>query len=180
MLQSNNTEFRPPVPDSLLINEGENPDITFKPGKTYRVRILSYSAFTASMIHFGSHKMRVIQIDASYVEEQEVEQLRVAPAERYDVLLTAKPEDAGQNFPYLVSMDYNRDFAESAVWLTNKTGYLVTDPTKYNAGNDVVSAWQPFDDSTLVPYSRQPAFGPVTKTWILNYDNCFDANGIPR
>ncbi|KAH8671175.1 iron transport multicopper oxidase fet3 precursor [Xylariales sp. PMI_506] len=181
MLLPNNTQFLPPFPDSLIVNEGGDRNIQFEVGKTYRVRIISFAAFASFMVHFGSHNMKVIMTDGSFVKTQEVDVLRLAPAQRYDVLITAVDADQGQNFPYLVAMDLNRDFsAAGSIWAANQTGYLVTDSSAPTDGIDVVDVFQPFDEASYYPYDDSTLLGPVTKTWQLDFNFCRDANGYSR
>lgn len=180
MLQPNNTQWRPPIPNGMIVNEGKDRNIQLNIGKTTRVRIISFAALTGFMINFASHPMEVIMTDGSYVQKQEVCQLRIAPAQRFDVLISGVDEDDGKNFPYLVSMDLNRDYTVSATWVFNSTGYLVTDASLPTDASNIVDLWKPYDDSQLQPYDQGSAYGPVTKTWELDFTLCKDTNGIPR
>ncbi|KAI1875618.1 uncharacterized protein JN550_001904 [Neoarthrinium moseri] len=185
LLSPDNAQFRPPIPDTLIVNEGSDFNIQLDVGKTYRVRIISFAALASFMVHFGGHSMEVITIDASYVQKQEVDQLRVTPAQRYDVLITGSESDHGQNFPFLVAMDVNRDFEATGTtppvsWNFNATGYLITDPNLPTDSVDVVQTFQPYDESLFVSYDLQPALGPVTKTWVLDFNFCRDENGYSR
>lgn len=180
MLQPNNTQWRPPIPDAMIVNEGGDRNINLNIGKTTRVRIISFAALTGFMLQFGSRDMKIIMTDGSYVRKKGASQIRIAPAQRYDVLVSCTDEDEGQNIPYLVSMDLNRDYTLSATWDFNNTGYLVTDSSLPSNASESVDVWQPFDDSYLKPYDGVAAYGPVTKTWQLDFTLCKDANGIPR
>jgi iron transport multicopper oxidase len=185
MLQTTNAQFLPPFPNSVIVNEGRNPNIKLDIGKTYRIRIISFAALGSAMVHFGSHTMSVIMIDSSYVQKQEAFILRVAPAQRYDVMISGIDRDQGRNYPYLVALDINRDYADPAPvipisWNYNKTGYLVTDSTLPMDTADVVDVFRPFDEGHFIPLDQQPALGPVTKTWKLDFSFCRDANNYPR
>lgn len=182
MLVANNTQFLPPFPKGILVNEGQGADVTFEVNKTYRFRIICYSAFASAMLHFDSHTMQVIMTDASYVAKTQAYQLRLTPAQRYDVLISGISRDH-RNYPFLVSLDINPDFAvdtaSSLTWPHNYTGYLVMKPNgSYPV--DVVSQWQPVDDSHFQPYDGVAAYGPVTTTISLDFAFCDDVNGIPR
>lgn len=181
MLSPNNTQFQPPIPNGIIVNEGRSGRINFVKGKTYRVRIISFAALGSAMIHFDSHTMRVIMNDASYVQKTDTYQLRVSPAQRYDVLISAIDRDR-RNYPFLVSLDINRDFANDATlrWPYNFTGYLAMDPAGDFTQKDVVTKWRPADDSRFSPLVPEPPIGPVTKTVKLDFTFCIDANGIPR
>ncbi|KAB5554568.1 iron transport multicopper oxidase FET3 [Coniochaeta sp. 2T2.1] len=172
--------FRPPFPDGIIVNEGGDGQISFVKGKTYRIRIISFAAFASAFVHFDSHTMSVIMNDGSYIKNNSAYQLRIAPAQRYDVLVSAIDRDR-RNYPYLVALDINKDFANDASvsWPHNFTGQLVMDKNQ-NFTTDVVNAFRPQDDSNFAPYDGAAAFGPVTKTLTMNFEFCTDQNGIGR
>lgn len=172
--------FIPPFPDTVIVNEGGDGLINFVKGKTYRVRIISFAAFASAFLHFDSHTMTVIMTDGSYIKSNSATQLRITPAQRYDVLISAIDRDH-RNYPYLVALDVNRDFANdpAPVYPYNFTGQLVMDP-RLNFTTDVVGSFRPQDDQNFAPYDDAAAFGPVTKTLTMNFDFCLDSNGIGR
>lgn len=181
MLQPSNIDFLPPFPDGILVNEGGDANIDFSANKTYRVRIINYAAFAAAMIHFNSHTMDIIMNDATNIQKVQASQLRVAAAQRYDVLISGSSEDAG-NYPFLVSLDINQDYASNSAsntWTHNFTGYLVMDADG-TYPEDVVDVWDPIDDLTFEPYDLVAAYGPVTTTIELDFSFCDDVNGYPR
>ncbi len=182
MITTSNVQFLPPFPDGILVNEGKGADISWVAGKTYRIRFISFSAFASTMVHFNSHTMQVIMNDATYITEQSADQLRITPAQRYDVLVTASAEDQG-NYPFLLALDINRDFKvdppAQIQWNLNATGYLVTDPNGAFPV-DVVSVFSPVDDSTFQPLDSGVALGPVTQTIVLDFNFCRDENNLPR
>lgn len=164
---------------NILLNDGQGADYTFKAGKRYRFRIINISALASAMIEFDSHDMNVIMNDAAYVEKESADQLRVAPAQRYDVIVEAKDRDY-HNFPFLVSLDLNRDFtAPGASWALNSTGHLVMDP-KGEKQPMVVDVWQPSDDSHFEPQDGCPLLSGPDKTFVFSFEPCTDANGIER
>ncbi|KAI2624898.1 putative ferroxidase [Hypoxylon sp. NC1633] len=184
MIQPNNTLFAPPIPNSTIVNDGGDGHISVEPGKTYRIRMINWSAMFSTFIQFDLLDMDVISIDASYVQKKTVHQLRISAAQRYDVLITI-PEDADQNYPYLVAMDLNQDFADPdpprpLQFPFNVTGLLVTDSDKDKSGTLTVQKFDPFNDATFEPYDNESAYGPVDRQWILNFDYCHDENGYPR
>ena len=93
-----------PVPDTALINDSQNITTAVEAGKTYFFRIINVGAFAAHYLWFEGHTMRIIEVDGVYVEEAEAQQIYIAAAQRYGVLVTAK-KDASANFPYVASMD---------------------------------------------------------------------------
>ncbi|KAI5923106.1 Cupredoxin [Camillea tinctor] len=191
MLQPNNTDFLIPTPDSVIVNEGRDGIIYVEPGKSYRVRVINFSAFAAAFITFGDLPMNVIMTDGTYVEEEtNIKQLRITPAQRYDVILNIGSNALGSNesstlLPYLVVLDVNPDYTNTSAeldWPYNFTGALTQHHTPLDAKPVPleVDSFDPFDDARFAALDRQAAWGPVTAHWVLNFDFCADANGIPR
>lgn len=181
MLASSNTNSRPPLPDSSIVNEGQPRNIDFVKGKTYRIRVISFSALASHMIHFDSHTMQVIMTDASYIQQSQASQIRIAPAQRYDILLSCTDLDY-RNYPYLVSMDVNRDYTNNSVtnsWSANVTGYLMMNTSEPATAVDVVQKWTPVDDLTFPPYDQQAVFASPTQNIVLNFEFCWFDN-TPR
>ena len=172
----------PPIPDGLLLNDGAGADYVFEPGKSYRLRIISVAAFASFMVHFDSHEMLVIMNDAAYLKRESVSQLRLSPAQRFDVILEAKGGD-DRNYPFLVSLDQNADWTTNNLtalsWPHNATGYLVTD-AEGDRGTDVVGRWIPHDDSHLQPWDDKKILPPSTKTFVFNFEVGNDKYGIHR
>ncbi|KAI1327244.1 multicopper oxidase [Xylariaceae sp. FL0255] len=184
MIVPNNTNFTPPHPDAILVNDGGNGQIAVDAGKTYRFRIMNLSALTAAFVVFASLQMQVIMVDASYVQKAAANQLRVSPSQRCDVLVTIGDSDS-QNYPFLVALDTNEDYTivdadPPLAFHLNYTGQLVVDSSGDLNGTTEVDTWYPIDDTTLLPYDNASAYGPITKQWVMNFDYCFDANGYPR
>lgn len=186
MLQPSNTLFIPPIPDSIIVNEGGSSNIPVEKGKTYRIRIINFSALASAMINFKDHTMKIVMQDGSYITPAYAQQIRVTPAQRYDVLLTPNVNDTG-NYPFLVALDINPDYTRPGVsplpvtWNYNQTGYLLTDPSAPATSTDVISAFNVIDDSKFSNLNhKQAALGPVTQTIQLDFNFCFDNNSIPR
>ncbi|KAK3325199.1 multicopper oxidase like protein [Apodospora peruviana] len=181
MLQPSNTRFAPPFPDSITVNEGQGGNINFTKGKTYRIRLINFSAFASAMVHFDSHDMNIIMNDASYIKKEKAYMLRITAAQRYDFLISCIDRD-NRNFPYLIGLDTNRDFTNASLgvaWNKNYTGYLVMDPTKDLTKVDVVQEWKPIDDSHFTPYDNADAMS-YNHLVELDFAFCTDKNGYPR
>lgn len=185
MLQPSNTQFIPPLPDSLIVNEGGSTIVPFDTGKTYRIRIINFSALAAAMINFKDHTMEIVMQDGSYITPAYADIVRVAVAQRYDILLTSNSNDTG-NYPFLVALDINADYTNPGAtpqpisWNLNQTGYLVTDSSAPTTSTDVINAFNVVDDSNFTNPDGQGPLGPVTQTIKLDFDFCFDNNSIPR
>lgn len=187
MLQTTNTRFLPPFPNALLVNDSSSAQLKFEAGKNYKIRIVSYAAFASVMLQFDSHTMRVIEIDGSYVQKHDAYQIRVAPAQRFTVILNAQTS-IRRNYGFLAALDQNRDFANAAAvppngWPLNITGTILYDAAKGPAPAFVVPKWSPQNDADLVALDNQPLLGQpnvVDKTITLDFNFGFDAGGIPR
>jgi len=183
MLVTTNTEFKPPIPNSIIVNDGQGAKVTFKKGKRYRFRFINLAALAGAIINFASHKMKVIMNDASTIKAQEVDMLKIAAAQRYDFIVEAG-SDESDNVPFLVALDVNRDYTNPAlgdpVWPFNYTGYLVVDSSKPTTSIDVVHTIDPADDAKFKPYDGAAAWGPYNKIIKLDFQFCIDENGYPR
>lgn len=168
-----------PRATNILLNDGQGADYLFEVGKNYRFRIINVSASASAMIHFDSHDMNVIMNDAAYVEQEVAYQLRVAPAQRYDVIVKGNDRD-NRNFGFLVSLDLNLDYTQpGAAWSLNSTGFLVMDP-EGERRPDVVDVWRPSDDSHFKPYDCGAILPAADKTFVFNFETCRDSHGILR
>ena len=75
---------------TYLINgmtKEENPTFLFKPGEKIRLRFINSSATTYFDIRIPGLKMTVVQADGQNVQPVEVDELRIAVAETYDVIV---------------------------------------------------------------------------------------------
>lgn len=185
MLSASNPHALPPFPESILLNDGQTPPrYNFVAGKTYKFRIISISAFAATFFKFDGHDMTVIEIDGTYVRPHTTDQIRVAPAQRYSVLITAKT-DVKKNFAFLTSLDFNRDFRDltgspAPAYPFNLTGYLVYDSTKALPAPNVVAKWKPVNDHKLFAYDNQALLQNPATTITLDFSFGVDSFGIPR
>jgi len=82
---------------SYLINgrtADENPSILAEPGQRVRLRIVNASAMTYYDVRLPGLPMTVVQADGQNVRPVEVDELRIAVAETYDVVVTMPPDRA--------------------------------------------------------------------------------------
>ena len=180
LLNPSNTIFLPPFPDSQLINDSQNVTFNFDAGKTYKINIISMAAFASTLIQFDSHTMRVIGVDGVYIQKHDAHQIRVAPAQRYTVLLNAQPTTR-RNYAFLASLDQNRDFANDPApgYPHNVTGYLVYDASKPLPGPSAVNQWKIVNDFTFVALDNQALLDEPEVEITLDFTFCIK-NGIPR
>jgi len=186
ILSPDNPHGLMPLPDAAIINDGQPAEYEFDPTKTYRVRLISYSALAAFMIQADKHSMTVIMTDGVYTEPVVVNQLRMAPGQRYDVLIKGSNMGGKSgNFPILFSLDHNADWT-----LIGDDGYAGKWP--YNVTADfvefadeerpdmVVPVWAPEDDSFWHTFRHDPRLPDPTWRFIMDFVSCLDEAGIPR
>ncbi|KAJ3286212.1 hypothetical protein HDU76_008010, partial [Blyttiomyces sp. JEL0837] len=77
-----------PVPDALLLNEGQNMTIKLTKDKTSRFRFVSMALSNTNMVWFDEHNMTIIEVDGVSVKPFKVTALKIAPGQRYSVLVT--------------------------------------------------------------------------------------------
>ena len=70
-LTANNPHALPPFPDAILMNDTQNVQLLFTPGKTYKIRLISMAAFASTLLQFDSHTMRIIQVDGVYTQKRD-------------------------------------------------------------------------------------------------------------
>ncbi|KAJ2788067.1 ferroxidase fet3 [Coemansia linderi] len=93
--------FPPPpsFPYALFNGYPTTPTLKFKPGKTYRIRIVNMSTTEWFQFNLPGHQMRVIEADGEHSRPSAVDGLDMGPGERYSVLVTAHPTDS-HNYHY--------------------------------------------------------------------------------
>ncbi len=91
---------------TYLLN-GQSPDSNwtglFKPGEKLRLRLINGSAMTYFDVRIPGLKMTVVAADGQYVKPVSVDELRIAVAETYDVIV--QPADAQAYTVFAQSMD---------------------------------------------------------------------------
>lgn len=186
MLQPSNTHDIPPIPDSIIINEGGSNLVPFQAGKTYRIRMINFSALASVMVTFGSHTMKIIMQDGSYITPASASMIRLSAAQRYDVLITASSSQSS-NDPFLLALDVNSDYTQPNTatqpisWNHNITGYLVADPKKNGSSSVTINTFTPIDDSKFTALDNEDnSCGSVTQTIQLDFNFCTNNYSIPQ
>ncbi len=121
---------------TYLMNEhtSQNPQFFhFKPGEKVRLRFINQSAMTYFDIRIPGLKMKVIATDGNFVKPVEVDDIRIAVAESYDVVVEPKKE------AYTI-------FAQSMDRSGSVYGYL---STSVNKKSPIPSSY-PFEPLTMV------------------------------
>ncbi|KAE9372825.1 multicopper oxidase, partial [Stipitochalara longipes BDJ] len=155
-LSANNYNGAEPVPDSALINEAQNVKFNITPGKTYMFHVVNMGALAGQFLQFDQHNMTIIEADGVYTQPYEVSQIFVAVAQRYTVLITAKPSNC-QNFA--IVSQFLTDMFDSSITPAGQqptcTAYLVYNPAAPLPAPFTLNI-QPWDDTLLVPWDQQP------------------------
>ncbi|KAJ2159290.1 ferroxidase fet3 [Coemansia sp. RSA 552] len=93
-------------PPGLLINghpAGLTAPILFEAGKTYRIRLVAMMALPLIEFAIDDHQLQIIEVDGVLTKPYMVDVVRLAPAERVSVLVTAK-ETKRLNYQYHITM----------------------------------------------------------------------------
>lgn len=139
-------------------------------------------AFASVFFHLQGHTMQVIEVDGSYVQKAPASSIRVAPAQRYTVLVTALPTQ-DKNYAFVAVADINRDFADEKaqnVYPMNITGFIVYEDSKAYPLPYTVGKFTPVLDSELSALSTDVLLPAPTKPIELNFKFGIDGQGIPR
>ncbi|CAJ0640737.1 2066_t:CDS:2 [Entrophospora sp. SA101] len=168
-LQPNYTGFNP-VPDAGLINgatqidcsklkekEKENCDtkngisrFIFEQGKTYRLRIINFSAESPFTFSIDGHLLKIIEVEGTYVEPNYVSHLYLNVAQRYSVIVKA-------------------DQRVDTYWMrANRAAECLVTPN-----NQTINFDSPINNNVtaLIQYDNAPLKTPVSE--MLPYDNDF-------
>ncbi|KAJ3094650.1 ferroxidase fet3 [Phlyctochytrium planicorne] len=161
------SEFNPtgaePVPKQGLINESKDVVLAFEPGKTYRLRVISMSAFAMFKFYIDGHEMQVIEVDGVETEPSPAESLMVAAAQRYSVLVTARGAGNGTDVNYNIHANMDEDMFDAIPDdLDSKVTGLITyakdgKPAAETFSTDVVPETSA-EDMSLIPLVPIPAF----------------------
>ncbi|KAJ3099865.1 hypothetical protein HDU96_010538 [Phlyctochytrium bullatum] len=156
-----------PVPKGALINEAKDTAISFVPGKTYRLRIISMAAFAMFKFYIDGHDMQVIEVDGVETEPFSTPVLMVAAAQRYSVLVTARNATNGTDVDYLIHGEMDENMFDSIpADLDSKVTALITYAADGKPRNNTFATeTSPEDDAAaldtaLVPKQKEGVLTP--------------------
>nr|BAU94255.1 laccase [Pholiota microspora] len=140
----------------------ENATLPFVPGKTYRLRIVNTSAFSAFFFWIDGHDMRIIEVDGTDVAESPIDLISLTVAQRYSVLVTAR-NDTSANWAIHANMDTDMFDTVPDTLNPNVTSSITYDASAPLTDLGFVDAYHDVEDTALVPVEvvAQP---PATKT----------------
>ncbi|CAD6575594.1 MAG: hypothetical protein ASARMPREDX12_007388 [Alectoria sarmentosa] len=175
-----------PIPVAGLINDSQNNTIKVLPGKTYLIHMIDMANFPGVAVYFDGHPFTAVGVDGTTVEKYYMgdEILRIAPAQRWDILITTK-NDTSKNFVIFATLDVNMLFPPLGIpsiegWNGNTTAWLVYDEAKPLPPQKTFYSFEFFDEvNNLIPYDRMPLLEPVDRRIEMTLENAtFD--GITR
>ncbi|KAI9356232.1 multicopper oxidase-domain-containing protein [Zopfochytrium polystomum] len=171
-LDVSNPAGNEPVPDAVLVNESQDSTVTFVPGKTYRLRVVSMSAIGMYTFWIDGHNMTIIEVDGIDVEPYDVSAVNIAPAQRYSILVKAltSANDTAYNYQFHSWMDPDMfDQPPTYNTITNMT-------IVYKEGNPLFPATDMpddvFDDTAIM------SIVPTTAIAAYKADKSFDLQVI--
>ena len=176
-----------PIPDAGLINDSQNNTFHVKPGKTYLIHMIDMANFPGVAVWFQDHNFTAVGVDGVYTEARDLEDkmLRLAPAQRWDILITTK-NDTSKNFVIFTTLDVNMLFPPLGIpnkptFNGNATAWLVYDDAKPLPPQVTFYELNNFFDevNNLIPYDRQPLLEPVDRRITLTMNNA-TYDGITR
>ncbi|PIA15088.1 hypothetical protein COEREDRAFT_82292 [Coemansia reversa NRRL 1564] len=178
-----------PAPNALIngVDGNATKPISFKPKRTYRIRLINMSAAVWFKFALPGHQMRVIEADGKYSVPLEVDGVTLGPGQRFSVLVSAL-DSASINYQYLVEV-----FASFFPRIPGESPKYYTGIVEYNkdASLDIVDtisileaipedkSFSGYTDVELSSADRQPAF-PVDRSIDLVLGGAFFKNNIPR
>ncbi|KAI8954441.1 multicopper oxidase [Xylaria longipes] len=118
-----------PIPDTGLLNDGQNLPVSVQPGKTYLLRVINPGNFVGSYLKIDGHNLTVVEVDGVYTEPYTVDLLYLTVAQRYAVLLTTH-DSSSQNFLIQAALDTSMFDEVPDGYNPNFYGYLVYDSSQ--------------------------------------------------
>lgn len=144
-----------PSPVTSAVGFNENATLPFVPGKTYRLRIVNTSAFAAFFFRIDGHHMRIIEVDGTDIEETPVDQIGIAVAQRYSVLVTAL-DNTDFNWVIHADMDTTMFDVVNPNLNPNLTSSITYNPQAQLKNLGFVNAFNSINDTALVPIVVEP------------------------
>ncbi|KZT62420.1 multicopper oxidase [Calocera cornea HHB12733] len=150
--------------------------LNFEPGKTYRIRFISMSAFTMFNIAIAGHNMSIIELDGVETEPFPVDVVPLSAAQRVSVLVTAL-NDTSTNYPISLNMESSMfdTVPDALLPIVNLTTTIVYDANAPTADVVLFDEYPTFWDNELVPLQVEPmAAADVSYNWTIAFDTYDD------
>ncbi|KAJ2801888.1 ferroxidase fet3 [Coemansia guatemalensis] len=148
--------------------------IAFEPGKTYRIRLISMMSLPLWEFAIDNHQLQVIEVDGVLTKPKTVDVVRLAPAQRVSVLVTAK-SNADMNYQYHIIMfgDFLPEIAGVFPSVFNGT-VVYNDQAPMFVADTIPSAF--LDEISMESLNYKPAFVPDHSIY-LNASSGFTQDG---
>ncbi len=93
-----------PIPDTGVLNDGQNVSVSVQPGKTYLLHVINPGNFVGTYLKIDGHNLTIVEVDGVYTEPYTVDLLYLSVAQRYGVLLTTQ-KSSSENFLIQAAVD---------------------------------------------------------------------------
>ncbi|KAI1428862.1 multicopper oxidase [Xylaria sp. FL1777] len=154
-----------PIPDTGLLNDGQNVSVSVQPGKTYLLHVINPGNFVGTYLKIDGHNLTIVEVDGVYTQPYTVDLLYLSVAQRYGVLLTTKASSS-ENFLIQAAVDTSMFDEVPDGYNPNFYGYLVYSSSKPLPTQVPLPDSPPyFDDINLV---TSPAY---VADQVATYDN---------
>ncbi|KIJ14567.1 Ferroxidase [Paxillus involutus ATCC 200175] len=163
-----NSSYLPPIsgtspsPVTSAVGFNENSTLPFVPGRTYRLRVINTSAFSAFFFWIDGHDMTIIEADGTDVQEYPVDMLSISVAQRYSVLVQART-DSSSNWMIHANMDTTMFDKVPSTLNPNITSSITYSPGQVVTDLSPIANYSSINDTALVPTIAIPQF-PLSKT----------------
>ncbi|KAK7519477.1 putative ferrooxidoreductase Fet3 [Phyllosticta citriasiana] len=156
-----------PVPNSALMNETQNFELSVQPGKTYLLRLVNIGAFASHYFWIEGHNLTIVEVDGVWTKPAETNMIYLTSAQRYSVLVKMK-NDTTKNYPMVGSMDTDLFDAIPSDLNYNVTGYLIYDKHGHRPQPYVLDEFGPYDDFNLEPIDGVALYKNPDQVIVLN------------
>jgi iron transport multicopper oxidase len=171
-----------PIPDTMLMNDGEDATYPVEAGKTYLFRILNIGAFPSFYFNIADHDFQIVEMDGVYTARTTASSLYIGNAMRYTILVTTK-SNATTNFDISGVADKgifpSPGFQGESLVVSGSLQYDAKEPEPESRTEAEVTAIPVMDDITVPPLDGETIVGPVDKQIVLNFEQTM-IQGIPR
>ncbi|KAG6821107.1 hypothetical protein H0H93_006446 [Arthromyces matolae] len=151
-----------PSPVTSAVGFNENATLPFEPGKTYRLRVINTSAFSAFFFWIDGHDMRIIEVDGTDVEEYPIDLIGITVAQRYSILVTAR-NDTSANWAIHANMDTDMFDTVPDTLNPNVTSSITYSSSASITDLGFIDAYHDVDDVSMVPVVQIPQV-PASRT----------------
>ncbi|EMD34889.1 Fet3 iron oxidase [Gelatoporia subvermispora B] len=158
-----------PPGSSNFVGFNENATLPFQPGKTYRLRIINASAFSAFYFWIDGHDMRIIEADGIDTEEYPVDQIGISVAQRYSILVTARNDTNVTNWAIHADMDTTMFDTVPDTLNPNATASITYSSSAPLVDLGTVDTFLDLNDTSLVPLDVEP-LPPATRQIELEFE----------